>query len=105
MSVLVNKSTKVICQGLTGSQGTFHTEQAIAYGTKMVGGVTPGKGGSKHLDLPVFNTVANAVSETGATATVIYVPAAFCKDSIVEAAESGVELIVCITGHPDTRYA
>ncbi len=97
MSVLVNKSTKVICQGLTGSQGTFHTEQAIAYGTKMVGGVTPGKGGSKHLDLPVFNTVANAVSETGATATVIYVPAAFCKDSIVEAAESGVELIVCIT--------
>ena len=97
MSVLVNKSTKVICQGLTGSQGTFHTEQAIAYGTKMVGGVTPGKGGSRHLDLPVFNTVANAVSETGATATVIYVPAAFCKDSIVEAAESGVELIVCIT--------
>ena len=97
MSVLVNKSTKVICQGLTGSQGTFHTEQAIAYGTQMVGGVTPGKGGSKHLDLPVFNTVKNAVSETGATATVIYVPAAFCKDSIVEAAESGVELIVCIT--------
>ncbi len=97
MSVLINKSTKVICQGLTGSQGTFHTEQAIAYGTKMVGGVTPGKGGSKHLDLPIFNTVKNAVNETGATATVIYVPAAFCKDSIIEAAESGVELIVCIT--------
>ena len=97
MSVLVNKSTKVICQGLTGSQGTFHSEQAIAYGTKMVGGVTPGKGGTTHLDLPVFNTVKNAVSETGASATVIYVPAAFCKDSIIEAAESGVELIVCIT--------
>ena len=97
MSVLVNKSTKVICQGLTGSQGTFHTEQAIAYGTKMVGGVTPGKGGTTHLDLPVFNTVKNAVGETGASATVIYVPAAFCKDSIIEAAESGVELIVCIT--------
>jgi succinyl-CoA synthetase alpha subunit len=97
MSVLINKNTKVICQGITGSQGTFHTEQAIAYGTKMVGGVTPGKGGSKHLDLPVFNTVRNAVDETGADATVIYVPAPFCKDSIIEAAESGVELIVCIT--------
>jgi len=97
MSVLINKSTKVICQGLTGSQGTFHTEQAIAYGTRMVGGVTPGKGGSKHLDLPVFNTVRNAVDETGADATVIYVPAPFCKDSIIEAAESGVKLIVCIT--------
>lgn len=97
MSVLINKSTKVICQGITGSQGTFHSEQAIAYGTQMVGGVTPGKGGSQHLDLPVFNTVQNAVDQTGADATVIYVPAAFCKDSIIEAAESGVQLIVCIT--------
>ena len=97
MSVLINKNTKVICQGITGSQGTFHSEQAIAYGTKMVGGVTPGKGGSKHLDLPVFNTVRNAVDATGADASVIYVPAPFCKDSIIEAAESGVELIVCIT--------
>ena len=97
MSVLIDKDTKVICQGITGSQGTFHTEQAIAYGTKMVGGVTPGKGGTKHLELPVFNTVRDAVEETGADATVIYVPAAFCKDSIIEAAESGVKLIVCIT--------
>ena len=97
MSVLVNKDTKVLCQGITGSQGTFHSEQAIEYGTKMVGGVTPGKGGSEHLGLPVFNTVRNAVDATGANATVIYVPAAFCKDSIIEAAESGVELVVCIT--------
>ena len=97
MSVLINKDTKVICQGFTGKQGTFHCEQAIAYGTKMVGGVTPGKGGSTHLDLPVFNTVRDAVETTGADATVIYVPAAFCKDSIIEAAESGVSLIVCIT--------
>jgi len=97
MSVLVNKDTKVLCQGITGSQGTFHSEQAIDYGTKMVGGVTPGKGGSTHLDLPVFNTVRNAVDQTGADASVIYVPAAFCKDSIIEAAESGVSLIVCIT--------
>ena len=97
MSVLINKDTKVICQGITGSQGTFHSEQAIAYGTKMVGGITPGKGGSTHLDLPVFNTVRDAVETTGANATVIYVPAPFCKDSIVEAAESGIELIVCIT--------
>ena len=97
MSVLINKDTKVICQGFTGKQGTFHCEQAIAYGTKMVGGVTPGKGGQSHLGLPVFNTVRDAVETTGADATVIYVPAAFCKDSIIEAAESGVALIVCIT--------
>jgi succinyl-CoA synthetase alpha subunit len=97
MSVLIDKNTKVICQGFTGKQGTFHCEQAIAYGTKMVGGVTPGKGGQIHLDLPVFNTVREAVNQTGADASVIYVPAAFCKDSIIEAAESGVGLIVCIT--------
>lgn len=97
MSVLINKNTKVICQGFTGSQGTLHSEQAIAYGTKMVGGVTPGKGGGKHLGLPIFNTVKDAVNETGADASVIYVPAPFCKDSILEAANSGVKLIVCIT--------
>lgn len=97
MSILIDKNTKVICQGFTGKQGTFHSEQAIAYGTQMVGGVTPGKGGTKHLDLPVFNTVREAVAETGADATVIYVPAPFCKDSIIEAADAGISLIVCIT--------
>jgi succinyl-CoA synthetase alpha subunit len=97
MSILINKDTKVICQGFTGSNGTFHSEQAIAYGTQMVGGVTPGKGGTTHLGLPVFNTVKEAVAETGATATVIYVPAAFCKDSIIEAADAGIELIITIT--------
>lgn len=97
MSVLVNKSTRVICQGFTGKQGSFHSEQAIAYGTKMVGGVTPGKGGQQHLGLPVFNTVKHAVDETGATATVIYVPAPFCKDSMLEAIDAGIDLIVCIT--------
>ena len=97
MSVLVNKDTKVICQGFTGKQGTFHSEQAIAYGTKMVGGVTPGKGGQKHLGLPVFDTVQDAVDAVQPDATVIYVPAPFCKDSIIEAADAGIKLIVCIT--------
>ncbi|MEE2893797.1 MAG: succinate--CoA ligase subunit alpha [Pseudomonadota bacterium] len=97
MSILVDKDTKVICQGFTGSQGTLHSEQSIAYGTQMVGGVTPGKGGTEHLGLPVFDTVADAVEKTGATASVIYVPAPFCKDSILEAANAGIELIVCIT--------
>ena len=97
MSIIIDKDTRVICQGFTGSQGTFHSEQAIAYGTKMVGGVTPGKGGQKHLDLPVFNTVAEAIAETEAEASVIYVPAPFCKDSILEAANAGVKLIVTIT--------
>jgi len=97
MSVLINKDTKVICQGFTGRQGTFHSEQAIAYGTKMVGGVTPGKGGSEHLGLPVFNTVRDAIDATGADATMIYVPSPFCMDSIIEASDAGVKLIVCIT--------
>ncbi len=97
MSILVNKHTKVICQGFTGKQGTFHSEQALAYGTNMVGGVTPGKGGQTHLDLPVFNTVQDAVSQTGAEATMIYVPAAFAADAILEAADAGIKVIVCIT--------
>ncbi|SPJ33387.1 succinate--CoA ligase subunit alpha [Kushneria phyllosphaerae] len=97
MSILIDKNTKVICQGFTGGQGTFHSEQAMEYGTNMVGGVTPGKGGQTHLGLPVFNTVSEAVEQTGAEATVIYVPAAFCKDSILEAANAGIKLIICIT--------
>lgn len=97
MSVLVNKLTRVICQGFTGKQGTYHSEQAIAYGTRMVGGVTPGKGGQTHLGLPVFDTVRDAVKATDADASVIYVPAPFCKDSIIEAADAGIKLIVCIT--------
>ena len=97
MSILVDKNTKVICQGFTGSQGTLHSEQALAYGTQVVGGVTPGKGGGEHLGLPIFNTMQDAVDATGATASVIYVPAPFGKDSILEALDAGIELIVCIT--------
>ena len=97
MAILVNKKTKVICQGFTGSQGTFHSEQAIAYGTKMVGGVTPGKGGNTHLDLPVYNTVHEAKAKTGANASVIYVPPLFAADSILEAIDAGIEIVVCIT--------
>lgn len=97
MSILINHHTKVICQGFTGKQGTFHSEQAMAYGTQMVGGVTPGKGGSEHLGLPVFNTVKEAVAETGADASMIYVPPAFAADSIIEAIDAGIKVITCIT--------
>jgi succinyl-CoA synthetase alpha subunit len=97
MSILIDKTTKVLCQGFTGKQGTFHSEQCLAYGTQMVGGVTPGRGGQTHLGLPVFNTVKKAVEETGATASMIYVPPPFAADSILEAAEAGIKLIICIT--------
>ena len=97
MAILIDKNTKVICQGFTGGQGTFHSEQALAYGTQLVGGVSPNKGGTTHLGLHVFNTVHEAVENTGATATVIYVPAPFCKDAIIEAIDAGIKLIVCIT--------
>jgi succinyl-CoA synthetase alpha subunit len=97
MSILVNKHTKVICQGFTGKQGTFHSEQALAYGTQLVGGVTPGRGGQKHLNLPVFDTVVQAVDSTGAEASMIYVPAPFAADAILEAADAGIKVIVCIT--------
>ncbi|HYW04343.1 MAG TPA: succinate--CoA ligase subunit alpha [Gammaproteobacteria bacterium] len=99
MSILIDSNTKVICQGFTGSQGTFHSEQAIAYGTRLVGGVTPGRGGETHLDRPVFNTMQEAVAQTGATASMIYVPAPFAADAILEAADAGVETVVCITEH------
>ncbi len=97
MSILIDQNTKVICQGFTGQQGTFHSEQAIQYGTRMVGGVTPGKGGQTHLGLPIFNTVHEAIKVTEADASVIYVPAPFCKDSIIEAIDAGIRLVVCIT--------
>ena len=97
MSILINKDTKVICQGFTGNQGTLHCTQSLDYGTKIVGGVTPGKGGQRHLELPVFDTVAQAVAATNADASIIFVPAPFCKDSIIEAADAGIKLIICIT--------
>ena len=97
MSILVGKNTKVICQGFTGQQGTFHSEQALAYGTNLVGGVTPGRGGDTHLERPVFNTCHDAVAATGANATMIYVPAPFAADAILEAADAGIKVIVCIT--------
>ena len=97
MAIMINKNTKVICQGLTGAQGTFHTEQAIAYGTKMVGGVTPGKGGTKHVGIPVFDTVIEAIEKTGANASVIYVPPPFAADAIMEAVDAELDLVVCIT--------
>src|SRR3990167_10976830 len=97
MSILINKDTKVICQGFTGKQGTLHSEQCAAYGTQMVGGVTPGKGGTQHLGLPVFDSVHDAVQATGADASVIFVPAPFCKDSILEAVDAGIRLVICIT--------
>ena len=97
MSVLIDKNTRVICQGFTGAQGTFHSQQALDYGTRLVGGVTPGKGGQTHLDLPVFNTVREAVETTAAEASMIYVPAAFAADAILEAAAAGIRLVVCIT--------
>ena len=97
MSILVDKNTRVICQGFTGKQGTFHSEQCLAYGTRLVGGVTPGRGGEKHLGLPVFDTAKDAVARTGATVSMIYVPAPYAADAILEAADAGVELIVCIT--------
>ncbi|MEQ9800582.1 MAG: succinate--CoA ligase subunit alpha [Salinisphaeraceae bacterium] len=99
MSILVDKQTRVICQGFTGKQGSFHSEQCLAYGTRLVGGVTPGRGGESHLGLPVFNTCHDAVAETGAEATMIYVPAAFAADAVLEAADAGVKVIVCITEH------
>src|SRR5271170_5599119 len=97
MAIMVNKQTKVICQGFTGAQGTFHSEQAIAYGTQMVGGVTPGKGGTKHLNLPVFDTVDAAVAKTGANASVIYVPPPYAADAILEAIDAKIPLVICIT--------
>src|ERR1700761_3843394 len=97
MSILVNKRTKLLCQGFTGKQGTFHSEQCLKYGTQLVGGVTPGRGGEKHLGLPVFDTMREAVAETGATASMIYVPAPYAADAILEAADAGIELVVCIT--------
>src|SRR6185295_7748996 len=97
MSILINKSTKVICQGITGREGTYHSEQAIAYGTKMVGGVTPGKGGTAHIDMPVFDTVEEAVKKTGANASVIYVPPKFAADAILEGIDAKLDLVICIT--------